>query len=54
MGEQGLKHFEAVVDDINRRGLAGGAKLDPASPRVAKIEITPQNPVVQQVGALVP
>ena len=28
VGEQGLKHFQYVADEINRRNLAGGAKLE--------------------------
>lgn len=28
VGEQGLRHFEAIVEDINRRGLAGKARLE--------------------------
>jgi branched-chain amino acid transport system substrate-binding protein len=28
VGEQGLKHFQAVADDINKRNLTGGPKLE--------------------------
>ena len=35
---------------IIRQWIASGAKLDLAAPRVAKIELLPQNPVVEQVG----
>jgi branched-chain amino acid transport system substrate-binding protein len=28
VGEQGLKHFQAVIDDINKRNLTGGPKLE--------------------------
>jgi hypothetical protein len=37
--------------DILRRWIADGARLDLAAPRVTKIEIAPENPVVQQIGA---
>jgi hypothetical protein len=37
--------------EILRRWIADGARLDLAAPRVTKIEIAPQNPVVQQIGA---
>ena len=36
---------------ILRDWIAGGAKLDLTTPRVIGIELTPKNPVVQQVGA---
>jgi WD40 repeat protein/mono/diheme cytochrome c family protein len=36
---------------IIRQWIAEGAKLDMKSPRVTKIEIIPQNPVVQDIGA---
>ena len=28
VGEQGLKHFQAVIEDINKRNLTGGPKLE--------------------------
>ncbi len=36
---------------ILRQWIAEGAKLDMKSPRVVKIEILPQNPVVQKIGS---
>lgn len=36
---------------ILRRWIADGANLDMKAPRVVKIEIFPQDPVVQQIGA---
>ena len=36
---------------ILRKWIAEGANLDLKSPRVAKIEVFPQDPVVQQIGA---
>lgn len=42
----GEKYYE-----ILRAWIADGAKLDLAAPRVAKIEVTPRDPVVQQIGA---
>ncbi len=42
----GEKYYE-----ILRSWIADGAKLDLASPRVAKIEVFPRDPVVQQIGA---
>jgi WD40 repeat protein len=35
---------------IIRDWIAGGAKLNPSTPRVAKIDIFPLNPVLQQIG----
>ena len=35
---------------ILRGWIAGGAKLDQNSPRVRRIEVAPQNPVVQAIG----
>jgi WD40 repeat protein/mono/diheme cytochrome c family protein len=35
---------------IIRAWIASGAKLSPNSPRVAKIEVAPVNPIVQKVG----
>ena len=37
--------------DILRAWIADGAKLDLAAPRVTKIELFPQDPVVQQIGS---
>jgi hypothetical protein len=37
--------------EIIRRWIADGAKLNLDTPRVAKIEVFPQNPVVQLIGA---
>ena len=37
--------------DILRAWIADGAKLDLAAPRVVKIEVSPRDPVVQQIGA---
>ncbi len=42
----GDDHYQVVRDWI-----AAGAELDRDSPRVASIEVLPQNPVVQQIGA---
>src|SRR5439155_17705047 len=36
---------------ILRQWIVNGATLDMKSPRVSKIEITPQDPVVQQIGS---
>ncbi|MDB6057219.1 MAG: domain, G-beta repeat, partial [Verrucomicrobiales bacterium] len=36
---------------VIRQWIAEGAKLDMKSPRVVKIEILPQNPVVQEIGS---
>lgn len=36
---------------ILRAWIAGGAKLDLASPRVASIEVSPRDPVLQRVGS---
>src|SRR5262249_35800784 len=36
--------------EILRNWIASGARLNAAAPRVAKIEITPINPTVQQIG----
>jgi WD40 repeat protein len=36
---------------IIREWIGAGAKLSASAPRVTKIELSPQNPVVQQVGA---
>ncbi|MEZ6088920.1 MAG: DUF1549 domain-containing protein [Pirellulaceae bacterium] len=38
-------------DETIRRWIAEGAKLNVDVPRVAKIDILPQNPVVQQIGS---
>ena len=42
----GEKYYEVL-----RSWIADGAKLDLKAPRVAKIEIFPHDPVVQQIGA---
>lgn len=42
---------DAKYHQILRQWVAGGAKLNTASPRVTKIELTPQNPVLQRVGS---
>jgi hypothetical protein len=49
-GGQRVKTDEKYYD-ILRRWIADGAKLELSAPRVARIEIAPQNPVVQQIGA---
>ncbi len=36
---------------ILRAWIADGAKLDVTAPRVARIEVTPQNPVLQAIGS---
>lgn len=50
---QGQKVFEP--GDLNyrivREWIGAGAKLNPKAPRVTKIELSPQNPVVQKVGS---
>ncbi|MBL9167245.1 MAG: DUF1549 domain-containing protein [Verrucomicrobiales bacterium] len=35
---------------VLRKWIASGAALNPSSPRVAKIELFPKNPVVQEIG----
>ena len=35
---------------ILRQWIAGGAKFDPTTPRVTKVEVFPKNPVVQKIG----
>ena len=42
----GDKYYEML-----RAWIADGAKLDLKAPRVAKIEVSPRDPVVQQIGA---
>jgi WD40 repeat protein len=37
--------------DVIRQWIAGGATLDLKTPRVARIELFPANPIVQQLGA---
>ncbi len=37
--------------EVVRAWIAGGAKLDPATPKVTKIEVFPANPVVQRIGS---
>ena len=36
---------------VLRQWIANGATLDPKSPRVTKIEVLPQDPVVQKIGS---
>ncbi len=50
---QGQQVFEpgSLNYRIVREWIGAGAKLQSASPRVTKIELSPQNPVVQKVGA---
>jgi len=50
---QGQKVFEPgdLSYRVIREWIGAGAKLNTAAPRVTKIELSPQNPVVQQVGA---
>lgn len=43
--------FDDKYYRIMRAWIADGAKLDLATPRVARIEVTPQNPVLQAIGA---
>ncbi len=43
--------FDDKFYRIMRAWIADGAKLDLAAPRVTKIEVTPQNPVLQAIGA---
>ncbi|MCA9051079.1 MAG: DUF1549 domain-containing protein, partial [Planctomycetaceae bacterium] len=38
--------------EILRNWIAGGARLNPETPRVASISISPENPVIQQIGSL--
>lgn len=45
---------EAPYYDILRRWIQGGATLDLATPRVAKIDVLPRNPVVQRAGETQP
>ncbi len=42
---------DSVQYRILRQWIAEGAKLDLDSPRVAKIEVQPINPIIQQIGA---
>lgn len=53
-----VPHEGGVVTEIGsdyyrtiRQWIANGAKLDPDSPKVARIEIFPKNPVIQNIGA---
>ena len=50
---QGQKVFEpgSLNYRIIREWIGAGAKLNAKAPRVTKIELSPQNPVVQKVGA---
>jgi WD40 repeat protein len=43
--------MDAKYYQILRQWIAGGAMLDMKSPRVTKIEIFPQDPVVQKIGS---
>ena len=43
--------FDDKYYRIMRAWIADGAKLDLATPRVTRIELTPQNPVLQTIGA---
>ena len=43
--------FDDKYYRIMRAWIADGAKLDLATPRVTRIEVTPQNPVLQAIGA---
>ena len=49
----GQKVFEpgSLSYRVLREWIGQGARLNVAAPRVAKIEISPQNPIVQRVGA---
>jgi WD40 repeat protein len=49
-GGQVLKPGTAYYESI-RQWIAGGAQLNLASPRVTGIKVTPQNPVVETIGA---
>jgi WD40 repeat protein len=49
MGGQLTKQGEAAYE-ILRNWIQNGARLDSASPRVARITISPQNPVVPRAG----
>jgi len=50
LGGQVLQAGEPYYEVI-RRWVADGVKLDLSSPRVTKIDVVPQNPVVQLIGA---
>jgi hypothetical protein len=43
--QPGEPYFEAI-----RNWIVRGAKLDKTTPKVTKIELTPQNPTIQQIG----
>ncbi|MGH7943725.1 MAG: DUF1549 and DUF1553 domain-containing protein, partial [Opitutaceae bacterium] len=43
--------FDDKYYRILRAWIAGGAKLDLATPRVTKIELSPRNPVLQAIGS---
>jgi len=45
LAKPGDKYYQII-----RQWIAAGAKLDLASPRIAKIELAPQNPVVEKIG----
>ena len=50
VGGQVVKQ-DSIQYAILRRWIVEGAKLDLESPRVAKIEVQPVNPIIQQIGA---
>ena len=50
VGGQVVKQ-DSIQYRILRQWIAEGAKLDLESPRVAKIEVQPINPIIQQIGA---
>jgi WD40 repeat protein/mono/diheme cytochrome c family protein len=50
VGGQVIKQ-DSLQYRILRQWIAEGAKLDLESPRVAKIEVLPVNPIIQQIGA---
>ena len=43
--------MDSAYYQILRQWIARGAVLDPQSPRVTKIELSPANPVAQQIGS---
>ena len=49
-GGQAIKPGSAYYESL-RQWIAAGAQLDLTSPRVTGIEVTPQNPVVETIGA---
>jgi WD40 repeat protein len=46
-----LLNKDEIYYSIVENWIANGSKLDLATPRVSKIEIEPQNPIIQTVGA---